>query len=83
MNLCGYETMNGIKCIAFNLFGDDSNFNVWLDKTNGMIVKIECHYHQADTEKVDTVMYYRYKIGDVVDENVMKPNLNRYSIINL
>lgn len=79
----GYEMMNGIKCVAFNLFKDDSTFNIWIDKTNGMIVKIECHYHMEDTEKIDTVMYYRYKIGEVKDEEVQKPNLTGYSTIQL
>lgn len=79
----GYETMNGTKCVAFILYKSDSTFNVWLDKNNGMIVKIECHYHMGDTEKIDTVMYYRYKIGNVIDEEVSKPDLAGYTIIQL
>lgn len=83
MNLFGYEMMNGIKCVAFNLSKEDSTFNVWIDKTNGMIVKMGCHYHMADTEKIDTMMYYRYKIGDVNDEEVKSPDLTGYSTIQL
>lgn len=83
LNLFGYEMMNGIKCVAFKLFKDDSTFNVWIDKTNGMIVKMECHYYMADSEKIDTVMYYRYKIGEVKDEEVKSPDLTGYSTIQL
>lgn len=78
-----YETMNGIKCTNFSLSKEDTTFNVWLDKSNGMIVKIECHYHVPNTEKIDKVMYYRYKIGDVIDEEVETPDLSGYSTIQL
>lgn len=79
----GFETMNGIKCVNIKLSKEDSTFNVWLDKSNGMITKIECHYHMPDNEKIDTVMYYRYKIGNVIDEEVETPDLSGYSTIQL
>ena len=78
-----YNTMNGIKCANFNLSKEDSTFNVWLDRENGMITKIECHYHIPNTEKIDKVMYYRYKIGNVIDEEVASPDLSGYSTIQL
>ncbi len=79
----GYETMNGIKCTNFNLSKEDSTFNVWLDRENGMIVKIECYYHVLNSEKIKKVMYYRYKIGNVIDEDVASPDLTGYSTIQL
>lgn len=78
-----YETMNGIKCVVFNLENSDSSFNVWLDKATGMIVKIECNYHLEGEENINTVMHYRYQIGNVKDEDVAKPNLTNYSVIDL
>ena len=79
----GYETMNGIKCTNFNLSKEDSTFNVWLDRENGMIVKIECYYHVLNSEEIKKVMYYRYKIGNVIDEDVASPDLTGYSTIQL
>lgn len=78
-----YETMNGIKCASFSVFNDESTFDIWLDKSTGMIVKMECHYHLEGTENIDTVMYYRYQIGNVVEDDVRKPDLVDYSIIDL
>ncbi|MCI8290728.1 MAG: hypothetical protein HFJ25_00505 [Clostridia bacterium] len=78
-----YETMNGIKCVSFSLFNSDSTFDIWLDKSTGMIVKMECHYHMEGVQKIDTAMYYRYQIGVVLDDDVKKPDLTDYSIIDL
>lgn len=78
-----YETMNGTKCIVFSLFNKDSTFDIWIDKSTGMIVKMECHYHMEGTQNIDTAMYYRYQIGNVVDDDVKKPDLTDYSIIDL
>lgn len=79
----GYETMNGINCVSFTLSSSDSDFNIWIDKSNGMIVKMECHYHMDGIEDINTVMYYRYQIGNVKDDDVAKPDLTDYSIIEL
>lgn len=78
-----YETMNGIKCVAFTLSAADTTFNIWMDKSNGMIVKMDCHYHLEGTEEINTVMYYRYQLNNVKDEDVKKPDLTDYSIIEL
>lgn len=78
-----YETMNGIKCIAFTLFNDESTFNIWLDRSNGMIVKMECNYHKPGIQNITTTMYYRYQIGNVTDNDVEKVNLTDYSVIEL
>ena len=48
-----------------------------------MIVKIECYYHVLNSEEIKKVMYYRYKIGNVIDEDVASPDLTGYSTIQL
>lgn len=78
-----YETMNGIKCISFTLFNDESTFNIWLDKANGMIVKMECNYHKPGIQNINTTMYYRYQIGNVADNDVKTVDLTDYSVIDL
>lgn len=82
-NFLRYETMNGIKCVVFNLENKDSKFNVWLDKSTGMIVKMECNYHWEGEEDINTVMHYRYQIGNVTDEDIAKPDLTGYSVVEL
>ena len=37
-----YETVNGVKCVAFSLSNTNTTFDIWLDKSNGMIVKMVC-----------------------------------------
>lgn len=79
----GYETMNGVKCVHFTLDNKETTFNIWLDKANGMIVKMECHYHLEGTEEINTTMYYRYQLNNVKNEEVEKPDLTNYSIVEL
>lgn len=78
-----YEMMNGVKCVSFKLYNNTSTFNIWLDKSNGMIVKMDCNYHIDGIENVMTSMYYRYQIGSVSENDVQKPDLTDYSIIEL
>ncbi len=78
-----YETMNGIKCISFTLSNSESTFNIWLDKSSGMIVKMECNYHKPGIQNINTIMYYRYQIGSIVDADVKNVDLTDYSVIEL
>lgn len=78
-----YETVNGVKCVAFSLSNTNTTFDIWLDKSNGMIVKMVCNYSAEGEKIISTTMLYRYKIGSVTDEEVQKPNLEGYTIIDL
>ena len=78
-----YETVNGVKCVAFSLSNTNTTFDIWLDKSNGMIVKMVCNYSAEGEKTISTTMLYRYKIGSVTDEEVQKPNLEEYTIIDL
>lgn len=78
-----YETVNGVKCVAFSLSNTNTTFDIWLDKSNGMIVKMVCKYSAEGEKTISTTMLYRYKIGSVTDEEVQKPNLEGYTIIDL
>lgn len=78
-----YETVNGVKCVAFSLSNSNTTFDIWLDKSNGMIVKMVCNYSAEGEDSITTTMLYRYKIGSVTDEDVQKPNLEGYTIIDL
>ena len=78
-----YETVNGVKCVAFSLSNSNTTFDIWLDKSNGMIVKMVCNYSAEGEDSITTTMLYRYKIGSVTDEEVQKPNLEGYIIIDL
>ncbi len=78
-----YETVNGVKCVAFSLSNSNTTFDIWLDKSNGMIVKMVCSYSAEGENSITTTMLYRYKIGSVTDEEVQKPNLEGYTIIDL
>lgn len=78
-----YETVNGVKCVAFSLSNTNTTFDIWLDKSNGMIVKMVCNYSAEGEKTISTTMLYRYKIGSVTDEEVKKPNLEGYTIIDL
>ncbi len=78
-----YETVNGVKCVAFSLSNSNTTFDIWLDKSNGMIVKMVCSYSAEGEDSITTTMLYRYKIGSVTDEEVQKPNLEGYTIIDL
>lgn len=82
-NFLRYETMNGTKTIVFNSSNSNTTFDVWIDKSTGMIVKMECHYHENGEENIDTTMYYRYQLNNVKDEDVKMPDLNGYSITEL
>lgn len=48
-----------------------------------MIVKMVCNYSAEGEKTISTTMLYRYKIGSVTDEEVQKPNLEGYTIIDL
>lgn len=78
-----YETVNGVKCVVFSLSNTNTTFDIWLDKSNGMIVKMVCNYSAEGEKTISTTMLYRYKIGSVTDEEVQKPNLEGYTIIDL
>ena len=78
-----YETVNGVKCVAFSLSNTNTTFDIWLDKSNGMIVKMVCNYSAEGEKTISTTMLYRYKIGSVTDEEVQKPNLEGSTIIDL
>ena len=57
-----YETVNGVKCVAFSLSNSNTTFDIWLDKSNGMIVKMVCNYSAEGEDSITTTMLYRYKI---------------------
>ena len=82
-NFKDYETVNGIKCVAFSLSNANTVFNIWLDKSNGMIVKMECNYSSEGGQSISTTLYYRYQLNNVTDEDVQKPNLDGYNVNQL
>ena len=67
----------------YGLKSTNTTFDIWLDKSNGMIVKMVCNYSAEGEKIISTTMLYRYKIGSVTDEEVQKPNLEGYTIIDL
>ena len=77
-----YSTANGIKCANFTLSNNESSYNIWLDRSTGMIVKMECKYFSGNSTNGNNI-YYRYQIGNVSDEMVKKPDLTGYSIVDL
>lgn len=77
-----FTTMNGIKCVNFELKNGDTIFEVWMDKKTGMIVKIDTHYGDGDSQMNISVVY-RYQINNVQDKDVAMPNTDGYKVINL
>lgn len=77
-----FITMNGIKCINFELKNNDTVFDIWMDKKTGMIVKMDTHYGTGDSQMNISVVY-RYQIDNVKDEDVDMPNTTGYKVINL
>lgn len=78
-----YETINGIKCSNFILKNNEMEFNIWLDRSSGMIVKIICHNMADNLSEVDSTLYFRYEIGNVSDSQVQKPDLSGYEVTEL
>ena len=79
-----YETVNGVKCVSFSLSSANTTYDIWLDKSNGMIVKMVCTYSDASENlNISTTMLYRYKIGSVTDAEVQKPSLDGYTTVQL
>ena len=78
-----YETVNGIKCVSFSLSNDSIVFDIWLDKSTGMIVKMICHYIGDGSNSIDTTLNYRYQLNNVTDEDVKKPDLTGYTITEI
>ncbi len=77
-----YVTMNGTKCVNFEIKNKDAKFEVWLDKKTGMIVKMDSMYGDENSQ-MNTSVVYRYQIDAVKDEDVAKPNIDNYSVIEL
>lgn len=77
-----FTTMNGIKCVNFELKNGDTVFEVWMDKKTGMIVRMDTHYGKGDSQMNISVVY-RYQIDNVQDKDVAMPNTEGYKIINL
>lgn len=77
-----YATMNGIKCVNFEIKNADTTFEIWLDKKTGMIVRMDTHYGEGESS-VNVSVVYRYQINNVTDEDVVKPNTDNYSVIEL
>lgn len=75
-------TMNGIKCINFELKNNDTVFEIWMDKKTGMIVKMDTHYGTGDSQMNISVVY-RYQIDNVKDEDIVIPDTTGYKVINL
>lgn len=78
-----YETVNGIKSVCFSLSNDSIIFDIWLDKSSGMIVKMICHYVGDGTNSIDTTLNYRYQLNNVTHEDVKKPDLTGYTITEI
>ena len=78
-----YETINGIKCVNFILQNSEVEFQIWLDKNTGMIVKMICHNKLENQNTKDTILYFRYQIGNVSDEQVQKPDLSGFEVNEL
>lgn len=78
-----YETVNGIKSVCFSLSNDSIIFDIWLDKSSGMIVKMICHYVGDGTNSIDTTLNYRYQLNNVTQEVVKKPDLTGYTITEI
>ncbi len=78
-----YETVNGIKCVNFTLKNNEIEFNIWLDRSSGMIVKMICQNNLDGSNQVDSTIYYRYKIGNVSPDQVQRPDLAGYEVTEL
>ena len=78
-----YETINGIKSASFKLKQDDSALTIWIDRENGMPIKIEGEYNlqSPETNKITTI--YRYQIGAVKDEDIKNPDTEGYNVIEM
>lgn len=73
----------GIKCANFELSNKESSYNIWLDRSSGMIVKMECKYFSNGGESNGNTIYYRYQLNNVTDDVVVKPDLSGYEIVEL
>ncbi len=82
-NFIKYETMNGIKCVHFTMKNQETCFNIWLDKSSGMIVKMECNTKSENNQEFVLTRYFRYQLNNVKDEDIVKPNLDGYTIEEL
>ncbi len=78
----GFSTMNGIKCVNFELKNGDTVFEIWMDKKTGMIAKMDTHYGKGDSQMNISVVY-RYQINNVQDKDIAMPNTEGYKVINL
>ncbi|MGN1330337.1 MAG: hypothetical protein ACI4VN_03235 [Clostridia bacterium] len=77
-----YTTMNGIKCVNFEIKNTDTVFEIWLDRKTGMIVRMDTRYGDGESS-VNVSAVYRYQINNVTDEDVDRPNTDSYVVIEL
>ena len=78
-----YSTVNGVKCVNFTLSNKEVSYNIWLDRSSGMIVKMECRYFSTGGDDNVNNIYYRYQLNNVTDDMVVKPSLDGYSVVEL
>lgn len=78
-----YTTVNGIKCVNFVLKSSDVSYNIWLDRSSGMIVEMKCEFFSESGEDISNTLYFRYQLDSVADDIVKKPDLSGYEIIEL
>ncbi len=78
-----YEKVNGIKSASFKLENDNSCISVWLDRDNGMPIKIVREFDTNEGESTKITTIYRYQIGKVKDDDFKLPDTTGYNVMDM
>ena len=76
-----FTKMNGLKVAHFKLEDQNSTYDVWIDRTTGIVQQID--YVNKTQEDEWFKKHYRYSVDSVTDDQVKKPDLTDYEIIDL
>ena len=76
-----FTKMNGLKVAHFKLEDQNSTYDVWIDRTTGIVQQID--YVNKTQEDEWFKKHYRYSVDSVTDDQVKKPDITDYEIIDL
>lgn len=83
IHLSGYEKYNGTRCAVGEFYMKDSNLTVtiWLDAKKGTCLKIINSGYDSFGKPFEYIEEYKATYGVVTDEDVKKPDLTGYTLI--
>ena len=76
-----YTKMNGIKVAHFKLEDKNGTYDIWIDRTSGMVQEVDYVSKQFEDEWVKK--HYRCSLDTVTDDDIKKPDIDGYEKIDL